>query len=1257
MAAARLPDNEKERLKALRELEILDTEPEPALDALVRTASLICKAPVSLISLVDGERQWFKANYGLDGVSETPRDVAFCAHAILGNELFEVPDAGADPRFVDNPLVTERPDIRFYAGAPLTLSSGARVGTLCVMDYVPRQLAAEQREALLQLSAAASRVLESYRMASRLRQSEAQFRALSEAAPLGIFATDACGVDSYANTRCLEIVDRSAEQLRNNGWSETIHPEDRSGVLASWQRITSNKEEETLEYRIRHRDGTERLVRAIVGPAWDADKVCTGFVGTLEDITERTRMRRESNAGRNRLAAIVEATGVGTWEWNVQTGAARFNRRWGEIFGLETDEGVASNIRVRHELAHPADVKIAQRSLDEHFAGQTREFECEVRMRHRDGHWVWVHDRGSVISHTADGKPEWMYGVSLDITARKRQLETLRRSEWLLKRTGELANVGGWELDLQCNVLTWSDQICRIHGVEPGYQPELEEAIQAYAPDAQPLIRAAVTKAMHQGTPWDLELEYIRANGEKIWVRAVGEAEFEEGKAVRLIGTFQDITERVAQRVAIEKANRRMQLATNSGGIGVWEFDLQYGAMEMDQQMRRLYDIPDEETRNLTRLWSKRLHKDDAARVMKAMQASLASRAPYEDEFRLTLPDGKVRYLRAAAQVTCDEQGRVRRLVGVNWDVTLLRELSAELAGQHELLHVTLQSIGDAVITTDSSGAVAWMNPAAERLTGWQRAQVIGKALPQVFCIIDEDSREAAPNPADVCLREGRNVGLSDRTVLVARDGTEHGIEKSAAPIRNSRGQIFGAVLVFHDVTEQRRLAGEMSFRAQHDMLTGLINRTEFEARLQVALTRARDGGDECALLLIDLDQFKMVNDACGHAAGDQLLRQVARLLKESLGTSDVLARMGGDEFGVILENCNRRTAESIARQICEQMNDFRFVHEQRRFRIGTSIGLVVLDSRWTDVTAVLQAADASCYAAKDAGRNRVHAWFDTDKVMRARHGELQWATRLEQALDDDLFVLHMQRIEAQFESSRFLNAEVLIRLPDSAGKLIGPGAFLPAAERFHLASRIDRWVLRRVLEMFRKVPDLASVGTIFVNLSGQSVSDREFHRDAMRTLRQAGSAVCHRLCLEITETAAITAIADAAVFIEQVRSLGVKVALDDFGAGASSFGYLKKLNIDILKIDGQFINDLNDDPLNGAAVRCFVDVARVLGVATVAEHVEHPAVLERLRELGVDYAQGFLLHKPEPIEELLDLSASNQGLLIERPAPSSSSH
>ena len=809
-----------------------------------------------------------------------------------------------------------------------------------------------------------------------------------------------------------------------------------------------------------------------------------------------------------RLSHVIEGTAAGIWEWNVQTGEIRYNERWANIIGYSLEELGETTSSTWTHYFHPEDLKRSEALLTRMLRGDSEFYECEARMLHRNKQWIWVLDRGKVITRTPDGKPEWVYGTHLDITSLKRQEEALRAQQYLLDRVSAVAGVGSYTLDLATQHLYWSDQTKLIHAVSLDYEPTLEAAINFYAPEARPVIQSAVAQAILSGSKYDVELPLVRADGESIWVRAVGEAEYQHGTAVRLIGAFQD--------------------------------------------------------------------------------------------------------------------------------VTAARNIQARLFEQKEMLRVTLASIGDGVITTDAQANVTWLNPVAEHMTGWKTEEAEGRPLTEVFRIVNEVTRLPVTNPVQTCLEQGTIVGLANHTMLLSKNGHEYGIADSAAPIRNDNNDVLGVVLVFHDVTEQRRLSDEIHYRATHDSLTGLINRSEFEKRLQRSLQHSQDFPNGSALLYIDLDQFKIVNDTCGHSVGDELLQQVAALISDSVRGSDTLARLGGDEFALLLENCDGKQARKIAQSICDRMEQYRFIHEDRRFSIGASIGLVPVDGHWRTMAEVLQAADAACYAAKDAGRNRVHVWRESDKTLLERHGDMEWATRLQHAFDEDGFVLFAQKIAPIATEEHALHCEILLRLKNADGGLVSPALFFPAAERFHQASRIDRWVLNRVVGMLSNLPSLDTISMISVNVSGQSVGDRAFHRYATELLADAGPAICQKLCLELTETTAISGMADACSFIERVRALGVRVALDDFGAGASFFGYLKQLNVDYLKIDGQFIRDLLDDPLDEVAVRCFIEVASTVGIQTVAEFVDQPQVLERLAQLGVDYAQGYLLHKPEPFERIL---------------------
>ncbi len=573
---------------------------------------------------------------------------------------------------------------------------------------------------------------------------------------------------------------------------------------------------------------------------------------------------------------------------------------------------------------------------------------------------------------------------------------------------------------------------------------------------------------------------------------------------------------------------------------------------------------------------------------------------------------------------------------------TALQSLSTsnqKLSDSQELLQVTFDSIGDAVITTDKEGRVQWLNPVAERLTGWFRSEALGLPLMKIFNIVDDDSRKSTENPIQAYLAQNKTIKLTGHTTLISRYGVERAIEDSAAPICSADGEIHGAVLVFRDVSEKRRSAKEINHRASHDMLTGLINRSEFELRLTAMLAGLKTGNSGSVLLYIDLDQFKVVNDACGHNIGDQLLRQISVLLQSCVREHDVIARLGGDEFGIILEHCDTMKALRIAQIICDKLDEYRYPHDGRRFRIGASIGLVSLDERWTNTTSVMKAADISCYAAKEAGRNRVHIWVDTDSMINARAGEMQWVNRIEQALDEDRFELYGQRVEPIGGRGEKLHIEVLLRLREYDWSLILPDAFLPSAERFQLATRIDRWVLKKTFDSLSAMEEITQLGLIAINLSGNSISDRAFQKDLLEMIRTA-TFPAEKLCFELTETAAITNIGEAKLFINAVRALGVKIALDDFGTGASSFSYLKDLPVDFLKIDGHFITHLLSDKLAYAAVNCFKDVAKIMNIPTVAEFVEREDVRLALEKIGIDMIQGHLIHQPEPLAELLQLTA-----------------
>jgi diguanylate cyclase (GGDEF)-like protein/PAS domain S-box-containing protein len=551
---------------------------------------------------------------------------------------------------------------------------------------------------------------------------------------------------------------------------------------------------------------------------------------------------------------------------------------------------------------------------------------------------------------------------------------------------------------------------------------------------------------------------------------------------------------------------------------------------------------------------------------------------------------------------------------------------------EKERAQITLESIGDGVITTDVDGAIAYMNPAAEQLTHWSASQAIGLPLSALFSLLDEEAQAEGFTLIEHIL-SGRLSSANEHSKLIQRlDGSTVAVNLVGAPIR-SAGRISGSVLVLHDMTQERQYIANLSWQATHDALTGLANRREFEYRLEQALHQLERQSTRHSLMFLDLDQFKLVNDTCGHAAGDELLRHICTLLQSGLREGDTLARLGGDEFGILLENCSDEAAERVAEGLRRTVQNLHFVWKGRPFVTTVSIGLVYLGQVTTTLEASLRAADMACYMAKEKGRNRVQVYHADDSELSMRFGEMAWVQRLHMALEENRFCLYSQEIAALGQGEHEQgHVEILLRLHDEAGRMILPDSFIPAAERYGLMTSLDRWVVQNVFKVIAQT--LAQgreepLAMCAINLSGISIGDDEF----LAFLREqfALHDVPPRLiCFEITETSAIANLGSAIRFINELKTLGCRFSLDDFCAGMSSFAYLKHLPVDFLKIDGSFVKDMLDDPINRAMVEVINHIGHVMGKRTIAEFVENTSIEQALLEIGVDFAQGYVIERPQ---------------------------
>lgn len=483
---------------------------------------------------------------------------------------------------------------------------------------------------------------------------------------------------------------------------------------------------------------------------------------------------------------------------------------------------------------------------------------------------------------------------------------------------------------------------------------------------------------------------------------------------------------------------------------------------------------------------------------------------------------------------------------------------------------------------------------------------------------------------------QARRPFKSFKYAWVDANGNVTARQMSGKPVLDDNGAFLGYRGSGHNVTESHVLTQELSYQASHDVLTGLENRRVFEQRLQSLLESNQSQDTEHALCYLDLDQFKIINDTCGHVAGDELLRQLGRLLKERVRSKDTVARLGGDEFAVLMENCAIRPAKRVAEFLRKAVEDYRFDWEGKTFRIGVSIGLVVITEASGDITSVLRAVDNACYAAKDEGRNRIHIFCEDDEALARRYGETQWVERINHAMyENRLFLAAQPIVKVRSSHNKGDHFELLLRMQDEDGNTISPSAFLPAAERYGLATKIDCWVITAAFQWLKDEPGiLAGLLCCSINLSGQSLGNDEFLKFVIKKFIETGIPPA-KICFEVTETAAIAHLSSATRFIKTLRERGCLFSLDDFGSGMSSFAYLKNLPVDFLKIDGMFVKDIVDNPINLAMVRCINDIGHVMGKQTIAEFVENKAILDKLREIGVDYVQGFETGRPQALWEI----------------------
>ena len=601
----------------------------------------------------------------------------------------------------------------------------------------------------------------------------------------------------------------------------------------------------------------------------------------------------------------------------------------------------------------------------------------------------------------------------------------------------------------------------------------------------------------------------------------------------------------------------------------------------------------------------------------------------------IQLINGDEQGLWVEAQSSSIEYRGTSAILTIARDVSYRKSLEVSLSRSKRQAQYTLESISEGVITTDTEGRVDYLNRAAEAMTGANRDEATGHKIGELFSLIDEADRRPLGDPVERCLSMRRRVNMGRRALLVSRDGEqEHSVEITASPIRGPGNSISGTVVVFHDVSEIRGLTQQMSYHATHDALTGLKNRREFERRLQDAVDSAHAEEGVHMLLYMDLDRFKAVNDSCGHQAGDNMLREVATLIKDQVRDSDYVGRLGGDEFGTLLIGCPIEKARQIAADICTAVADYRFVWQDKIFNIGISIGLVEISHSSGSLQDLMSAADSACYVAKQRGRGQVHVYSARDEAIARERGDIQWLRQMQTALHENRFELAIQPIIATGSGVGSPDdtgpaVEVLIRMPAEQGRSSNTAEFLRPAERYQLMPQIDRWVVNAALSAIAggeiKLPGRRNCS---INISGQTLADEGFLSFVVEALDHSGVSP-GSICFEVTENAISTNVQHAQRFIEVLHGIGCEFALDDFGNGLGAFSSLKHLPVDYLKIDGAYTRNVTTDHVNQEMVSAMIKLARTMEFRVIAEQVERQEDFDWLRDVGVDFVQGNFVEAP----------------------------
>ncbi len=807
-----------------------------------------------------------------------------------------------------------------------------------------------------------------------------------------------------------------------------------------------------------------------------------------------------------------------------------------------------------------------------------------------------------------------------------RDMSERSRLQYELVQAQRIARIGSWVFDLKNNELEWSSETFRIFEADPDrFDVTYESYLDALHPDDRDTANQVYKESLKvNAQPYISTHRLLFPDGRTKHIHETGETLFNAaGEAVFSRGTTQDVTDRVEAEISLKESEAWFKAVTQQSTDGITVADRQGKYTFVNSAFCKMLGYSQNELLRMTVFDVKAPGQDHSS-----FEQSKTSKHEQSLQVLLRRKDG--------TEFIAEVIGKMIDISGTDHVLGTVRDITAQVEAE-EALKVSenkyrglVDSIPDILYRTDMRGEITFISRSVYKLSGYTQEEATGmKMAEKVY---------AFPAEREAFLSELMEKEFVDdfEARLKCKDGTIWWASTNAHLLKAADGSIIGVEGIVRDISERKNAEQKLNYQATFDALTGLVNRHEFERRAVRLLSTLAETGDRHALCFLDLDQFKVINDTCGHAAGDELLRQLGKVLRAAVRKRDTLARLGGDEFGVLMEHCTLAAALRVANKLLKCVQDYQFVWQDQSFRLGVSIGLVGVDKNTPDFTELLKQADAACYMAKDLGRNRIHTYLPEDAELALRHGEIQWVSRINQALEDNRFCLYAQPI-VSLRGGIDQHYELLLRMIGDNGEIIPPGAFLPAAERYGLMDKLDTWVIENTFNLLATNREFVNqIDFVAINLSGQSLVSDDFLKSVTSKLKKSG-VEASRICFEVTETIAISNLSAAITFITQLKETGSRFALDDFGSGLSSFGYLKNLPVDYLKIDGMFVKDIVDDPIDYAMVRSINDIGQVMGILTIAEFVENDEIGDMLKAIGVNYVQGYGIGKPRPFVELLE--------------------